>query len=51
MIATPCDWDGESYCVHHGCTSPATHPRLTGMVEDRPTYELVCCHHAPAPGP
>lgn len=38
----PCDWDGEAFCVER-CGRPATHQRLTGMVDELPVYELVCC--------
>jgi hypothetical protein len=41
----PCDWDQESHCIERD-GRPATHQRLTGMVDDIPVYELVCCVHA-----
>lgn len=51
----PCDWDGVSYCAHGPsdgppvCHNPAAHRRLTGMVDDLPLYEIVCCIHATTP--
>lgn len=43
----PVDWDGESYCTATDyCQNPACHRVLTGMVEEHPMYEMVCCYHA-----
>lgn len=44
-VISPCDWDGESYCVE-GCGEPATHRRIYGWSDDAPVMELVCCIHA-----
>lgn len=38
----PCDWDQESYCIN-GDGHPATHRQLTGMIDDSPIYEMICC--------
>lgn len=42
----PCDWDQEAYCCTDDCHEPATHRLLTGMLDELPMYELVCCTHA-----
>lgn len=44
-VAVPCDWDGMSYCVD-GCGRPATHERLSGMLDEAVVIEIVCCQHA-----
>lgn len=45
-IGRPCDWDQESFCVESECSNPASHSLLTGMVDGRALYVLVCCAHA-----
>lgn len=44
------DWDGESYCTADRCRRPAAHRQLSGMVDDIPVYDLVCCRHARSTG-
>jgi hypothetical protein len=51
LIATPCDWDHDSYCTHEGplgpCQRAATHYQFHGVTEEGDEIAvMVCCRHS-----